>query len=555
VRIKPSSWTPPHSYEGLPVLPRPPPGRSFAALASRVALFGRDGVVDVGSRMLWHIWDHSEKLDPNELGTAIVRAGALPVIALGLMFGSAGIRPCPTEVEFRLLSWEFHNLPEFAGQDSAAARQERDEAKAKLRELPSASRLSGLPQQAAGEIRGLWVRGKVVERQLQCVGVRVSDLVRAALIYEQLRHLMGGDANANFRKLEQAYFRTDYRLFVRAALTLLGAATQAGGAGHTPGRVDIGAGDVRDEYPTDVGVDDMLIVVDILGCSVADFPRLGRELLRLPDWEVKSSPLLWQLLARPILRLDDYPGPDACIAIPSPWALLAGVPNLFLSEFVSFLKCSGAPLPVDPEGARGDAFDHYLEKSLTNVVGLARVASSNVGKRPDFLWAGDTYAVAIEAKVRVTPGSDLGLSSIRSIIEAWHRLCEAIDQASAYCAELRAQGSALERWILVVVVQEALTAELTSFRHAASRWHLLRGTGLTGLAVLTPRELEHFVLEQSADHAGRFLERRYIDAAMDGLDQPPSGADTLSESLTTHVEDGWTRLLGTPPKFATHRPP
>ena len=71
-------------------------------------------------------------------------------------------------------------------------------------------------------------------RQLQCVGVRVSDLVRAALIYEQLRHLMGGDANANFRKLEQAYFRTDYRLFVRAALTLLGAATQAGGPAIPP---------------------------------------------------------------------------------------------------------------------------------------------------------------------------------------------------------------------------------------------------------------------------------------------------------------------------------
>jgi hypothetical protein len=72
-------------------------------LASRVALFGRDGVVDVGSRMLWHIWDHSEELDPNELGTAIVRAGALPIIALGLMFGSAGTRPYPTDVEFRLL--------------------------------------------------------------------------------------------------------------------------------------------------------------------------------------------------------------------------------------------------------------------------------------------------------------------------------------------------------------------------------------------------------------------------------------------------------------------
>ena len=93
------------------------------------------------------------------------------------------------------MCWEFHNLPEFAGQDTAAAQQERDEAKAKLRELPSASRLTGLPQQAAGEIRGLWVRGKVVERQLQCVGVRVSDLVRAALMYEQLRHLMGGDAH------------------------------------------------------------------------------------------------------------------------------------------------------------------------------------------------------------------------------------------------------------------------------------------------------------------------------------------------------------------------
>ena len=53
MRIKPSSGTPPYSYEGLPVLPRPAQGRSFAALASRVALFGRDGVVDVGSRMLW----------------------------------------------------------------------------------------------------------------------------------------------------------------------------------------------------------------------------------------------------------------------------------------------------------------------------------------------------------------------------------------------------------------------------------------------------------------------------------------------------------------------
>ena len=160
MRIKPSSWTPPYSYEGLPVLPRPAQGRSFAALASRVALFGRDGVVDIGSRMLWHIWDHSEELDHNEFGTALVRGGALPLIALGLMFGATGTRPCPTEVEFRLLCWEFHNLPEFSGQDTAAARQERDEAKAKLRELPSASRLSGLPQQAPAEIRGLWVRGK-----------------------------------------------------------------------------------------------------------------------------------------------------------------------------------------------------------------------------------------------------------------------------------------------------------------------------------------------------------------------------------------------------------
>jgi hypothetical protein len=71
--------------------------------------------------------------------------------------------------------------------------------------------------------------------------------------------------------------------------------------------------------------------------------------------------------------------------------------------------------------------------------------------------------------------------------------------------------------VLIVLVNDPVTSERTSFRYAASRWRMLDGTPIVALAVLTAQDVEHLVQTSSADEVGDALNelRRRAGSSLD----------------------------------------
>jgi hypothetical protein len=126
--------------------------------------------------------------------------------------------------------------------------------------------------------------------------------------------------------------------------------------------------------------------------------------------------------------------------------------------------------------------------------------------------------VLIEAKVK--PLTSQMINSPEALVTAWDNLMEAVEQASSYA--YRFSGARPEKWVLIVVVNDAYADEQTSFRHVTSSWRVLDQTPLAGLAVLRANDFEDLVHSSTADEAGAMLEELWLDAgSRSPLDQPP----------------------------------
>jgi hypothetical protein len=172
------------------------------------------------------------------------------------------------------------------------------------------------------------------------------------------------------------------------------------------------------------------------------------------------------------------------------------------------------------------------------------------GKKPDAVWCGERFGVVIEAKARLTPRTDPECASPDSLLEAWRRAWEAVDQADSFLRDARTGGWLLQRtgkapcvWVLVLLLAEDDVAERTAFRHVTSRWNLLSRTSLSGVALFSFGAIEGALRTQGADSLGRDIERTWLESGVDGLNQPGEEPTYPGLERPPYLERAFQRLL------------
>jgi hypothetical protein len=217
-----------------------------------------------------------------------------------------------------------------------------------------------------------------------------------------------------------------------------------------------------------------------------------------------------------------------------------------LDEFVDFLPREGS---LEPPSLFGAALHRHLAEALDGAALLIGDDCPVRGKKPDALWCGERFGVVVEAKARLTPRTDPDLREPDSLLRAWQLASEAVDQAAGFLGDpsargwiLCASGRSPSVWVLAILVDERGVAERTQFRYATSRWNLLSGTGLAGLALLTLENLEAAVRTQTADSFGRSVERAWTDAGLNLLQQPPEEPEVRPIEQPAYLQRAWNLL-------------
>jgi hypothetical protein len=227
---------------------------------------------------------------------------------------------------------------------------------------------------------------------------------------------------------------------------------------------------------------------------------------------------------------------------------------LFVDDFIDFLVDNGTfarRVGVPAPSLLGRAVHQMLGAALGPGVLVIDDSDCPIpGKKPDAIWCGDRYGVVIEAKSRVTPRTDPECVRPDSILEAWRRCWEAVEQASEFIRESGARRWVEEKtgrspavWVLAIAVDEELVAERTGFRHATSRWDRLAGTGLAALALVSLGCLEGSVRQLSPDSFGRFIERSWMESGNDGFQQPAEEPTLSLQDRPPHLNAAFQRLL------------
>jgi len=113
---------------------------------------------------------------------------------------------------------------------------------------------------------------------------------------------------------------------------------------------------------------------------------------------------------------------------------------------------------------------------------------------PDFAWVGEEYGVLVEAKFSLKPNTSRNLADVSAIVETWERAAEPLAQAGEFLARgllcLKGKLPTPKRWVLVVAANEPFIEEGLGFKIVAKAGGLLSGTGLDGIAMFTPTDLE-----------------------------------------------------------------
>jgi hypothetical protein len=528
-----------------------PPGNLFAptekvtfdGYVQRLSRFSREGILDMGARVLWFPWQRGDAPTWSDVGFSITETFGPDVVGFAMMYcPEVGIEA--EEVDFRLLCWELFALGSFAPAGSPEDLFELETISSRWLDL-----LRGTPFEqldvanVAPHVRGLWRRGRLLTSET-ALGLSIGDdVLRIVIIHEELEK--GAHDLSRFRHLRNVYFRNEVIQLLQHGLALIHQVPTETGAGTPcPGRFDVHAADEHDSDVIDFAQFGSLAC---LGAS--EFTMLGRGLATLPHHERKLHPDSRPLARRPGVLLDDRHDFRAFF-YPSPRRLVRSFQRLFVDDFIEFL-------------AQQDGFEHApsllgqaLHEHLRDVVGghALLIDDSDCpvkGKKPDAVWCGDRFGVVIEAKGRLTPRTDPECTSPGSLLEAWRRAWEAVEQADSFLGDSRTGPWLLKQtgrappsvWVLVVLVGENDVAERTSFRHATARWNLLSGTALSGVGVSSFGGMESALRTQSPDAFGRSLELAWRESGVDGLGQPPEEATFPPVARPSYLEKALERLV------------
>ncbi len=513
-------------------LEAPPDELTFDVLVGRIARFARDGLLDMGARILWRPWQTDMRPAWDNPGFNVTEVYGPNIIGLAMMF-------CPAsgigaeEVDFRLLCWELYSLGSFAGSETGEAEAERQRIKNRWEQLFANTPFGQLSaEHVAQPVRGIWMAGRVrVNTHQAGVGV-TDDVLRVALLHEAMADLAPDPHR--FRQLLDTYFRNDVFRLLGHGLSLIAWALEAGPE-RCPGRFD-----VHEEDTAQTAVIDFAQFGSLACRPGSEFPPIGRELQALPEHERKLHPLSDPLSQRPGILLDDWTDRRA-YCYPAPRRLLRSFRRLFIDDFVHFLPQEGG---LEPPSLLGQALHRHLAEVLD---GFALVIDDDdcpmKGKKPDAVWCGDRFGVVIEAKARLTPRTDPDCVAPDSLLVAWRRAWEAVEQADGFLRDPAAKNWIQKRtgrspcvWVLAILVDERGVAERTQFRHATARWQLLSGTRLAGLALMTLECLEAAVRKQTPDTTARQIERAWTESGLNALNQPPEEPDLPSIDQPAYLQ-------------------
>lgn len=559
MRVEPTPERPPWPYAGTS-LDGPAERPTFALLARRLARFDRDGLIQMGTRVLWFMWQHDVPMDR---GNVVTRFATPWLIALSCVYGGRADRPRPSEQEFRLLCWELHGCAEPSSRDLPEASVARLMFKQRYDALPADHPLRRMPRGALDHIWADYMIGLAVQSQARPFAYMPSDLVRPFVVYERMREKVTGEGRDALRALEQTFFGVPWEHFLRGYLVTMALTDRDARGAVCPGVLA-----VEPEAPplgASLGVQpaDLQLVLERLSTRLSVFRDARAELEALPEHARKHSATVRRLDTRPTIVLDDDgQGGVFRAVIPSPWHARSAVADFVLDEFVAFAASHASTRNIggDPWSLRGEAFHAHLDAALAGRSGVISIdrfyeGKTNPPSHPDLLWLGERFGILIEAKIRLTPNSDSWAKEPTSLFDAWRRGAEALDQCVSYLqrgADGHAGDVHQRQWLAVIVTLQTAAAETTSFRSLVKRWNLLAASGLSGFAVVSAAELEHFVLEGDADRYAESLLELWDALEPDSLVRADEGVRFVESRVSAPIAASWERLLpGLRPMWAT----
>ncbi len=548
MKVEPVGGASPWPYGPPGQLAAPVVDQPFDDFLERLSKFSRDGLLDMGSRVLWYPWQHD--IPPTHSPAEVItNCYGADVLGYAMMFCTPTAGLDAEEVDFRHLAWELHMLRASAPFESRAADDERGVIASRWTELLSETPFGRLdPIEVAGYVRGLWMRGRILTAQLLSFPPFDEEAARVLLLHEALETEAGVGGEA-YRQFARVYFGDDVRHLLRHLLALPGRVmTDTTASSVCPGRYDVRADD-----ESVVDVVDFTQFCELASTPASIFPAMGVRLRDLPDYARKLSPEGRCLALRPGILLDDVANRRA-FSFPSPHRLVRSLHRLFVDEFIDSCEADvgfTARVGVPAASLLGRATHRHLAAAVGPDVLVIDDSDCPVkGKKPDAVWSGEHLGVVFEAKARVTPRGDPECTTPDSLLVTWSRCWEAVDQASQFLASPSAKpwlakrtGHAPDIWVLAIVVDEDLVGKRTSFRHATARWDLLANTGLAGVAIVTVGCVERIVRQMSADEFGGWVECAWRASGQDLLDQPAEEPNLLPAGRPTYLEEAFQRLL------------
>jgi hypothetical protein len=548
MKVEPVGGASPWPYGPPGQLATPVVDQSFDDFLERLSRFSRDGLLDMGSRVLWHPWQHG--IPPTHAPAEVItNCFGADVIGYAMMFCPPVAGLDAEEVDFRHLAWELHMLHASAPFESGAADDERGIVATRWAELLGGTPFGRLDAgEVASYVRGVWMRGRLLTAQLLSFSPFDEEAARVLLLHEALEEEAGTGGEA-YRQFARVYFGDDVRHLLRHLLALPGRVMVDTKASPVcPGRYDVRA---DDESVVDVIDFTQLCKMACTPASV--FPAMGVRLCELPDYARKLSPEGRRLALRPGILLDDITDRRA-FSFPSPHRLVRSLHRLFVDDFIDSCEADAgftARVGVPAASLLGRATDRHIAAAVRPDVLVIDDSDCPVkGKKPDAVWSGEHFGVVFEAKARVTPRGDPECSTPDSLLVTWSRCWEAVGQASEFLASSSAKpwlakrtGREPDIWVLAIVVDEDLVGERTGFRHATARWDLLASTGLAGVAIVTVGCLERVVRQMSADEFGGWVECAWQASGQDLLDQPAEEPTLPSAGRPAYLEEAFKRLL------------
>jgi hypothetical protein len=524
MRFGPTPLQPPWSYKLSKVLTPPKANQTPREVIGRLRRFHRDGILIMGTRILWHFWNRRELTQPTTqegIGRYITWIFAERLIALGCIYASHHNRPWPTPEEFGLLCWELHNCADTISNE-AAKQRELDQIARQLQPYPPESLLARLRTVPLLRLGAEAFKSRTAASQMVGRYWDKEHLIRPYLIARDFRETAYKLGGTRYETLERQFLLTTVAGFVRAAFALLMKAEagvfqdvpQPGGGVR---RVHERGGILSSDWPANepgleaVGLtaDDLRAVAQRLSTPLSGFADFREQLRDVDDLSLKYHHIVDWLSKHPIVDLE-IGGQCHQLLVPSPWKLMAFITDFILYDFVAFLDehSNDALAGRNAFSLRGQAFAQYLRKHLPKTPALHDIDEMEgiTGQRPDFIWVGNDWGVIIEAKFSLRPNTDRALSAVSSAVESWRRAAEAVEQAAAF---INANASRLATlkihprcWVLAVVTNEHANEEALGFRSIAREADLLRNTGLEGLCLVGVSNLEDWMAHSSPDLFG-----------------------------------------------------